>query len=210
MGGKPSTYDPETGTKVCPRCQTRKPVAEFAANRTKRLAYSSYCKWCDADRMRAVRDKRRKQRKRRAWMGRPPNPRPGSQRCLSCGIQKPFSEFHRDRDRASGHSVYCKPCACAKTREWYAADPGRARDLTRRRLFGLKPGEYTVMVASQNGLCACCGEEPGQKGLQVDHCHRTGRVRSLLCGPCNLGLGSFKDDPERLRKAISYLTMGVS
>lgn len=57
--------------------------------------------------------------------------------------------------------------------------------------------------------CAICGatEEDGA-ALNVDHCHRTGRIRGVLCRACNHGLGSFADDPERLAAAARYLLGG--
>lgn len=50
--------------------------------------------------------------------------------------------------------------------------------------------------------CVICG---AADGLAVDHCHTTGEIRGVLCRPCNLGLGYFRDDPERLLGAIKYL-----
>lgn len=61
------------------------------------------------------------------------------------------------------------------------------------------------MFDRQKGLCACCGDPPGEKALSVDHDHITGQVRDLLCQRCNPGIGYFQDDPERLQKAIDYL-----
>lgn len=68
-------------------------------------------------------------------------------------------------------------------------------------------------MSVQDGLCAICKapETPEPKGnLHVDHDHTSGRVRGLLCFPCNAGLGSFKDDIERLEAAIEYLKMYAS
>lgn len=68
--------------------------------------------------------------------------------------------------------------------------------------------EYDRMLERQGGVCAICGNGASdaiRKNLAVDHCHGTGRVRGLLCGNCNTGLGSFKDDPVLLRRAIKYL-----
>jgi hypothetical protein len=62
---------------------------------------------------------------------------------------------------------------------------------------------FERMLASQGGLCALCGQR--MKVIQVDHCHRTGEVRGLLCSMCNTGLGKFGDDPARLRAAADYL-----
>lgn len=73
--------------------------------------------------------------------------------------------------------------------------------------FGIGWPERLRMSAEHEGKCAICGEEeqlPGRP-LHVDHCHDTQRVRGLLCGHCNRGLGSFRDDPDRLANAIKYL-----
>lgn len=53
--------------------------------------------------------------------------------------------------------------------------------------------------------CAICGEDTVSK-LRIDHDHKTMKVRGVLCNDCNLGLGRFKDSPERLSAAIVYLT----
>ena len=62
------------------------------------------------------------------------------------------------------------------------------------------------MKRKQEGRCAICGEEPSTKrGLAIDHCHITGKVRGLLCHGCNIGIGSMKDSAVLLLKAIRYL-----
>ena len=65
------------------------------------------------------------------------------------------------------------------------------------------------MLDSQNGVCAVCKTKPDfktwKKRLSIDHCHVTGRVRGLLCDPCNSGIGMLKDDPSILENAIKYL-----
>jgi hypothetical protein len=64
------------------------------------------------------------------------------------------------------------------------------------------------MVANQRSLCAICETaEPATRSgtWHVDHCHTSGKVRGLLCTRCNIGLGQFQDDPERLRAALLYL-----
>lgn len=65
------------------------------------------------------------------------------------------------------------------------------------------------MLDAQGGGCAICGERnPKGKhsGFHVDHCHKTGRVRGILCHGCNVSLGHFKDDPALLRRAAEYVT----
>ena len=59
------------------------------------------------------------------------------------------------------------------------------------------------MLIEQSGRCEICNDNPEQ--LDVDHCHITGVVRALLCGPCNRMLGQAHDDKERLMRGIAYL-----
>ena len=58
------------------------------------------------------------------------------------------------------------------------------------------------MKVEQHNLCKICSKE---KQLMVDHCHTTGKVRGLLCGKCNKGLGHFKDDIQVIKNIITYL-----
>ena len=79
----------------------------------------------------------------------------------------------------------------------------------RKRAYGLLPEDYDDMLKKQNNKCKICLVEfdeliPNQK-INVDHYHTTNQVRGLLCSLCNRGLGHFKDNTERLTKAINYL-----
>lgn len=78
-------------------------------------------------------------------------------------------------------------------------------DYHRYRVFGLTPEDYQEMLAQQNNVCAICGRRDRNKSLAVDHNHTTGKVRGLLCGRCNTGLGQFQDDIRLLASAIVYL-----
>ena len=87
------------------------------------------------------------------------------------------------------------------------------RDQQLVRIYGITADEYNARLESQKGVCAICGtdsptttQEDTHKHLFVDHCHTSGAVRGLLCSSCNTGLGLFKDNPERLKAAIQYLT----
>ena len=78
-----------------------------------------------------------------------------------------------------------------------------------KRTYGITHEDYDRMLAEQGGGCAICGSTtPRTKRseyLYVDHCHGTGAVRGLLCGPCNSGIGSLGDNIGRLEAAILYL-----
>lgn len=72
-----------------------------------------------------------------------------------------------------------------------------------KRFYGINLEDYNRLYTQQDGKCAIC--KNWEEVLSVDHCHDTERVRALLCGTCNFGLGAFKDKIELLRKAIEYL-----
>ena len=96
------------------------------------------------------------------------------------------------------------------------------REWNFRRKYGITLDEYDAMRAAQGYRCAICqrhedelprpvsrkttdGIQVQGNALAVDHCHASQRVRKLLCGPCNRGLGCFQDNPERMAAAIKYL-----
>lgn len=73
------------------------------------------------------------------------------------------------------------------------------------RKFGMTLDEYDVMLDAQNGGCAICTRAPEETSLHVDHDHSTGRIRALLCFQCNNALADFREDPDLLRNAVTYL-----
>jgi hypothetical protein len=75
-----------------------------------------------------------------------------------------------------------------------------------KRTFGITLEQYEQMLEEQGGVCAICERPPSEKySLHVDHDHFTGRIRGLVCFPCNEGLGLFQDDPDLLKRAIAYV-----
>lgn len=85
----------------------------------------------------------------------------------------------------------------------------KRRDTCLRFDYGLSLTEYEEIRRTQNDKCAICSSDNSKSkngsGWCVDHDHKTGEVRGLLCHPCNRGLGQFQDDVEVMRKAIKYL-----
>jgi hypothetical protein len=78
----------------------------------------------------------------------------------------------------------------------------------RLRAYGLTVEAYESLLASQEGKCAICQTtaiKGAGKRLAIDHCHASGKVRGILCGNCNRGLGHFDHNPDLLRAAITYL-----
>lgn len=71
--------------------------------------------------------------------------------------------------------------------------------------FGMTVEQYDAMLASQGGKCKGCNRPPTKKRLAVDHDHRTGRVRGLLCWACNRALGYLRDNAQTARNLAEYL-----
>lgn len=87
------------------------------------------------------------------------------------------------------------------------AERGSARRNTYLlRTYGLTNDQYEMLLASQGGVCAICEEPPDtDRALSVDHCHRGGHVRGILCDRCNHAIGLMRDDPRIANKAVEYL-----
>jgi hypothetical protein len=96
----------------------------------------------------------------------------------------------------------------AGRRERYRTPEGR-RDRKERNLsqnYGLTIEDVEQMRVAQGFCCAICeGEDWEVGGLVVDHDHKTGMVRALLCNSCNRGLGAFRDQPGRMENAARYI-----
>lgn len=72
--------------------------------------------------------------------------------------------------------------------------------------YGINADQYDAMLKEQNNVCAICNkEEMCDRILAVDHCHKSKKVRGLLCTNCNMALGKFQDNIDYLKKAIEYM-----
>lgn len=150
-----------------------------------------------------------------------PASKPGFKVCVNCDLEKPEADFPTDPQRPARLYSYCKRCKAERMRaankRYRERHPHRARRRDRAwhlaKRYGITVAAYEELLRSQGGCCAICGtlEPVPVRGvssgfsLAVDHDHKTGAIRGLLCSPCNLGIGSLADDPERLRRAVRYL-----
>ena len=131
-----------------------------------------------------------------------------SKKCKACHISKNTADFYpalRTKDKLRGT---CKKC-CMKQRRarLKKADPAQRRSVVLKNKYGITTIEFDQMLMNQFYSCKICGSrDPGPKGVfAVDHCHKTSKVRGLLCYLCNIGLGSFRDNQDFLASAITYL-----
>lgn len=124
--------------------------------------------------------------------------------CKRCKTDKPLDQFPKGRDK-DGLYIWCRDCNTDYHRERRHSNPAikrRQQELSRKRKYGLHPDQYSRMLEDQNYTCAICfTAEP----LLVDHCHKSGRVRGLLCKRCNTILGLVKDSRTHLQRAQDYL-----
>jgi hypothetical protein len=87
-------------------------------------------------------------------------------------------------------------------KKWSSVNKDHRKNRVYQRIYGITLADYWRMYKEQDGHCAICTK---QMSLVVDHNHQTGRVRGLLCGSCNRGIGYLGDDPIRLQRASEYL-----
>lgn len=91
-----------------------------------------------------------------------------------------------------------------RTRRWKVANARSVKNKYLVKTHGITIEQYEEMWTAQCGRCKICDKIPSRDPF-VDHCHRTGKIRGLLCSDCNFGIRHFHDDPELLVKAFDYL-----
>lgn len=137
------------------------------------------------------------------------------------------SAQERYRERMKDNQEF-KAKRVANTKKWYekckengtlkkssyrsSVEQGRKNWM--KYAYGITIEEYEKMALAQDNKCSICGKEEDvkhqsgkTKRLAVDHCHISGKVRSLLCTNCNTGLGKFLDSRELLVAALAYLDL---
>lgn len=126
--------------------------------------------------------------------------------CSRCKTIKHTNEFSVDKITLTGFCSYCKTCTNLKNK----VKSKEIKSNRLKRIYNISIEEYDEMLLLQNGVCYICKSPPKnntskQCSLAVDHCHKTGSVRKLLCFSCNVALGFVDDDISRLEKLIEYL-----
>lgn len=112
----------------------------------------------------------------------------GRIQCLACQLWVPLSEFYTRR-HSNGNTHYDSRCNACRKLAMIARRVGLAVTRAKELL--------------SDGRCAICKRQDTR--LCIDHCHKTGRIRGVLCHRCNSGIGSFRDNPTLLTAAAAYL-----
>ena len=132
------------------------------------------------------------------------------QTCVVCLIEKQIDCFEWAKNRPNPRTT-CKICryknrdvrkenenSKKRKKEWFEANKEIIKDKAELRLYGITKKQLGQIS------CQICG---GKQRLSIDHDHKTGLVRGLLCSPCNAGLGFFKDNIKTMENAIKYLNL---
>lgn len=108
---------------------------------------------------------------------------------------------------ATGYGRRCRICYNEWMSDYRKQNPDAVKSADLKKLHGITLENYNKMFSEQEGYCAICGRHQVEfkKKLAVDHSHKTGDIRGLLCQNCNTSLGGFQDDIEILKRAIKYL-----
>lgn len=147
--------------------------------------------------------------------------------CTTCKVAKSLECFNKDSTNTDGHEYGCRECRGLRRRETYKKNAEvnkvKSRDKSRnfrrtrkewsrnydlKRNYGITTEQYLEMLKEQDYKCKICltSDPKGRhKQFAVDHCHKAGHIRGLLCNACNVGLGSFRDSIDSLQNAINYL-----
>lgn len=145
-------------------------------------------------------------------------------KCNKCQKIKPLTEFFKDKASSDGYYTICKKCKSDSTykwrkenkelynngaKKWRKNNPEKEYGHEIKRRYGLSLEDYNKMLVKQEMKCALCDtqHDPTKKRgrLYVDHCHKTGQIRALLCSAHNCMLGYANDDVEILQRAVDYV-----
>lgn len=144
--------------------------------------------------------------------------------CSKCRVVLPVDAYTRRPEGALGRVSACTPCRTKASTAYYRAKralnpkPTRAKPRTPatrfashiKMTYGLSVEEWAAMYNAQDRRCKVCKaflglDKPGRGGPAVDHCHKTGRIRGILCFPCNSAIGHARDCPKILAAMIAYV-----
>lgn len=155
-------------------------------------------------------------------------------KCNKCGVIKPktINFYYQNKKIKSGFEGICKVCILERTRKYRESNrekinkrrrehhklhkedinkkkrenynPIKNREQKLKYKYNLSLDEYDEMFKKQNGKCEICGDVT-ERPLDVDHNHKTGKIRGLLCNACNRGIENFKENPLKLIKTVYYL-----
>jgi len=160
--------------------------------------------------------------------------------CAAETNPQPKENFAKDLKRKDGLTPHCKSCLKMyreknkeqrneTIKQWRKRHPEKLKEYAKKKCalektkvrmkkyrlksrYGMNQEEWQAMFEKQNGKCPICLKHSTEleEVLHIDHCHKTGKVRGLLCSRCNKAIGLLNDDFPTLKRAITYLKVGIT
>jgi len=129
-----------------------------------------------------------------------------TQICNYCKLEKDINEFHKKSTNKNGYSLRCKECKKLSSVKYYENNKYKIKEYQLKYNYGLTKEQYEQMLITQDGKCAICNKIfNNKKAMHVDHNHKTGKIRQLLCQHCNTAIAFLNEDISILSRAIDYL-----
>ena len=136
---------------------------------------------------------------------------PNTKQCRKCRRVKSFLEFSYSAKSSDGLQSYCKDCNRLSVNLRNKQNPRQHKNRNLKTKYGIDHFQFDIKLAAQNNCCGLCNKPfTLENSPVVDHDHKTGLIRGLLCYRCNKGIGVFRDDHQRLRNAASYVASNWS
>jgi hypothetical protein len=116
-----------------------------------------------------------------------------------------IDNFYNNKAQSSGKTSFCKICSKLYHRKYRKNKRREYTNYNIKSKYGMTIEEYDVLLKEQNNKCYICEKEnKSKKRLAIDHCHKTGRIRGLLCLQCNTALGKLEPFMNKILNYIRY------
>lgn len=173
--------------KKCKTCNVEKPLSEFYSKKESKDKLSYDCKTCRLSEIKKYREKhpdRIKKSNKAAYL---------KNRKQRIAAQKEYSANNKE-----SISAYRK--------RWREINADHTRSYDLKKKYGLTVDDLERMIMSQGNKCDICAKQFSEKvKMNIDHCHTTGKVRSLLCSRCNTAIGLVFENVEIMNSMINYI-----
>jgi len=192
-------------TKLCTKCGVKKSLSEFHKNKSMKYGLNYYCKECY---------KSDSSKKRYLLLASVPN---GFKICSKCKEIKLLNCFYNKNETSDKLTSWCKSCTLKNNKNWHDKNKERTRiwnkNYSLMKEYGITLDQYEQMLKEQNGVCAICSKKESAFNhvtkrvwdLAVDHEHKTGKIRGLLCRRCNQTIGLLYDDISLIKQMAKYV-----
>lgn len=197
--------------KKCSKCHKILDVINFHRNKKRKDGLSYWCKKCHKKYRRENKEKIRKAQKK--------------YRDTHKQKIKEYLKKNKERIEKKRKEYYKKHCKKLRKNSivyrrnnkeklkvihhnYYKTNENKVKDYYLQKKYGITLDDYNKILKKQKGKCWICEAFPKTRRLSVDHSHKTGQVRGLLCHRCNRGLAWFSDNPKLLNRAAKYLMKG--